>query len=372
MNKKPKFLLFLIGISFFSCNSVKNQIIPISNVDTDFPTSEKLEFKTFNKYDILEKGGYMIDDSTLWYFSRHDKDNVGFCYNLNTGEKLSTIAMKGKAAHEFIDCDYFLSRIAGDSIHLYTGLRTIKTFAKKDIIENKPMNKRGFSVTTINDSISTHRFIKLPNGYAVVPIGGAIDKNSFPEKYDINNKSIAIINNNEVKGYQTINYDSFDVKVPDSEDFGSKAVIKYAYLQSSIENRGNDLAVFSVHYQFILYTLDLNHGNVIKEKRYTNMQMGKSFSLTTNDMRMSLSSMKSNDKYIYCLVSGYFSKEDKELEEQLKKALFVFDWDLNPVKRFELPYDENSQYTISSDCKSIYIGEYTEEGLILTKADLNI
>lgn len=371
MNKKTTFILFLIGISFFSCNNNKNSIITISNIDADFPSSEKLEFKTFNKYDILEEGGCMIDDSTLWYFSRHDKDNIGFCYNLNTGEKLSTIAMKGKATNEFIDCDYRLSKIAGDSIHLYTGLRTIKTFAKKDIIENKPMNKRGFSVTTINDSISTHRFIKLPNGYAVVPIGGAIDKNSLPEKYDINNKSIAIINNNEVKGYQTINYDSFDVKVPDSKDFGSKAVIKNAYLQSSIENRGNDLAVFSVRYQFILYTLDLNRGNVIKEKRYTNMQMGQSFSITTNDMKMRIIAMKSNDKYIYCVVEAYFSKEDKE-SKQLKKALFVFDWDLNPVKRFELPYEENTQHIISSDCKSIYIGEYTEEGLILTKADLNI
>lgn len=371
MNKKTTFILFLIGISFFSCNNNKNSIITISNIDADFPSSEKLEFKSFNKYDSLDKGGCMIDDSILWYFSRYDKDNIGFCYNLNTGEKLSTIAMKGKAAHEFIDCIFNYSKMTNDSIQLYTGLRTIKTFSKKDIVENKPMNEREFSVTTINDSISTQKFIKLPNGNAVATIGGEIDKNSLPEKYDINNKSIAIINNNKVKGYQTIDYDSFDVKVPDSKDFGSKAVIKNAYLQGSIENRGNDLAVFSVRYQFILYTLDLNRGNVIKEKRYTNMQMGQSFSQTTNDMEMRIIAMKSDDKYIYCVVEAYFSKEDKELGI-LKKALFVFDWDLNPIKRFDLPNEKNTQHIISADCKSIYISEFTEEGLILKKADLDI
>ena len=49
MKTNAQLLLLLIGIFFFSCNStVKNQIIPISNIDTDFPVTEKLEFKPFN------------------------------------------------------------------------------------------------------------------------------------------------------------------------------------------------------------------------------------------------------------------------------------------------------------------------------------
>lgn len=77
--------LFLVAI-------VQRIRVPI---DADFPITEKLEFKPFNKYDILDEGNCMIDDSILWYFSRYDNHNIGFCYDLRTGEKLSTIAMKG-------------------------------------------------------------------------------------------------------------------------------------------------------------------------------------------------------------------------------------------------------------------------------------
>ena len=65
MKTNAQLLLLLIGIFFFSCNStVKNQIIPISNIDTDFPVTEKLEFKPFNKFDIFERGFCMM---TLYY-----------------------------------------------------------------------------------------------------------------------------------------------------------------------------------------------------------------------------------------------------------------------------------------------------------------
>ena len=100
MKTKTLFLLFLIGPSFFSCNStVKNQTIPISNLDTDFPIAEKLEFNPFNKYDILGEGGCVIDDSILWHFKEGEYD-LGSCYNINTGEKLSTIVSKGRASNE--------------------------------------------------------------------------------------------------------------------------------------------------------------------------------------------------------------------------------------------------------------------------------
>ena len=56
-------MLLLISLSFFSCNSaVKNQAAPISNIDTDFPITEELEFTPFNKFDILEIGVGPIAD----------------------------------------------------------------------------------------------------------------------------------------------------------------------------------------------------------------------------------------------------------------------------------------------------------------------
>lgn len=101
MKKKLQILSFFIAISFFSCASAdKNPLF--SDLNTDFPTSEKLELKPLNKLNILDDGSYMIDGSILWCFGQ-DEHSVGYCYDLNTGEKLSTIATRGKAINELIE-----------------------------------------------------------------------------------------------------------------------------------------------------------------------------------------------------------------------------------------------------------------------------
>lgn len=377
MKTKTQFLLFLIGLFFFSCNNtVKNQTIPVSNLDTDFPTTERLEFKPFNKYDILEEGGCMIDDSILWHFKEGESD-LGACYNLNTGEKLSTIASKGRATNEIIQFDGF--NIIGDSVLLYTDRnRTIKAFAKKDIIDNVPMGERKFSVTTAPDSIWVSQMIKLPNGSVLATIQPALFEYQKTEQInEINQKSVTIFNDKEANSYETINYESFDIEKAKGAKLSANDLIKYAYSYGFISLRNNDTAVFSVNNQFILYTFDLKRGNVVNEKRYTKiqriMEVDETFVSfeTTNDRQMSICSMKTNDKYILCDVRGYFSEEDKD-SKQYKEAIFAFDWDLNPVKKFDLPNRKNGYYTISKDCKSVYFCEFNEDGLTLHKADLNI
>lgn len=376
MNKKTKFLLFLIGLSLLSCNSKKDPIIPISNMDTDFPVSEKLDFRPVNKFDVQKNGDYMIDSSTLWYFLPRGGQDVGYCYDLNTAEKVSIIATIGRAANEFIDVYAPNCKMAGDSIQIFSDARVgIKTFAKRDIIENVPIGERAFSVAKIPAHINLCRAIKLPNGSLLATIWGYVNGyNPTPEQYEINSNTVAIIDENEEKGYKTIDYGSFELNMTarELEFHDQEYMIKNDYAKGDIEIKGNDKAAFSVLYQFILYTLDLNSGKVLKEKRYTNMQSSGVSHYTTNDLKLRMGLMESNDKYIFCPVFGYFSKEDKELNI-VKRALFIFDWDLNPVKRFELPNVENCRYIISTDCRAIYQGIFSDEdGLTLTKADLNI
>lgn len=376
MKTKTLFLLFLIGLSFFSCNStVKNQTIPISNLESDFPITEKLEFNLFNKYDILGEGGCVIDDSILWHFKEGEYD-LGTCYNINTGEKLSTIASKGRAANEIIQFDGF--NIIGDSVLLYTDRnRTIKAFAKKDIIDNVPMGERKFSVTTAPDSIWVSQMTKLPNGSVLATIQPALFEYQKAEQTNvINQKTITIFNDKEANSYETIKYESFDIEKAKGVELTANDLIKCAYSYGFIAIKDNDMAVFSVSDQFILYTFDLKSGNVVNEKRYTKIQriVGDdtfvSFE-TTNDRQVSINSVKTSDKYILCLVQGYLNEDDKKLK-LYKKAIYVFDWDLNPIKKFDLPDKKNGYYSISNDCSAVYFCEYTENGLILSKADLNI
>lgn len=377
MKTKTQFLLLLISISFFSCNSaIKNQATSISDIDTDFPITEELEFTPFNKFDILEIGGCMIDDSILWFVRREENDDdFGSCYNLNIGEKLSIIASKGRAANELIELEDF--QIIGDSVQFYAYPNIIKTFAKKEIIANVPMGERKFSVTIVPDSIWVRRMVKLPNGSVLATIMPALSEFEQAKMNEFNQKSVAIFNNKEANSYETINYESFDLGKAKGMELSANDLIKCAYADGCIAIKDNDMAVFSVSHQFILYTFDINSGNVVKEKRYTKIQREEvrdetSTSLsTTNDRELEINNIKTNDNYILCDVRESFFDEDKE-SKQYKEAIFVFDWDLNPVRKFDLPNRKNGCYRLSNDGSSVYFCEFSEDGLILHKANLNI
>lgn len=372
MKNKALFLLLLVAISFFCCKSaIEIPAIPISNIDIDFPITETLEFKPFNKYDIFTEGFRVIDDSILWSFEE-GKYDFGSCYNLDTGEKLATIVSRGRAANELTRLEYF--DIIGDSVLLYAGQNTIKTFAKKDIIDNIPMGERKFSVITAPDSILVYRMAKLPNGSVLATIEPALDEFNKGKINEFNQKSVALFTNKEANSYETINYESFDIEEAESAELSTNDLIKCAYSNGAIGVKNSDMAVFSVWGQFILYTFDIKNGNVVNEKRYTKMQRttgGKGTFKTTNDRHLSIEYMQTNDKYIMCAVYGYLSEEDRK-NKLTKAAIFVFDWELNPIKRFDFSVPQNIYYTISKDCSSVYSCELNEEGLLLYKADLNI
>lgn len=377
MKTKIQFLLLLISVSFFSCNNtIKKLAVSVSNIDTDFPVTEKLEFEPFSEYNIIEDGLCVIEDSILWYIYMDGKADLGSCYNLYTGEKLSIIVSKGRAANELTDLEYF--NMVGDSIQFYTyGNRIIKSFAKKDIINNVPMGERGFSLITTPDSILISRMIKLPNGSVLATIRPAVFEYEQVKMNEFNQKSIAIFNDKEANSYETIDYESFDIDKAKGMELPVNDLIKATYAEGCIAVKDNDMAVFSVSNQFILYTFDINNGKVVNEKRYTKMQREKLrdehfiSSSAINDRKLRIYNIKNNDKHILCTADGYLSEEDEKLG-LLKEAIFVFDWDLNPIKKIDLPIKEKGYYIISNDCKSVYFREYNEEGLILYKADLNI
>lgn len=373
MKKRVQLLSLLIVISFFSCNNaMKKSVTPISNLGTDFLVTEKLEMKLFNKYGISGNGLCVIDDSVLWYLEDREHD-FGSCYDLNTGKELSVIVSRGEAANELIELTGL--QIEGDSVLIYEGRNMVKTFAKKDIIDNIPMEDRKVSVATIPNDIFVSQMAKLPNGSVLATIRPAVYPHEKGIISETNKKSIAIFNNNEVKSYETIKYDSFDVEKAKKNEIPANDLIKFTYAQGTIEIKDDNMAVISAHNQFILYTLDLDSGNVVNEKRYTRVRRdGREGAFTsTNDMSLRIHFMKVNNKYILCKVDGYFSEEDKELELR-KDAIFVLDWNLNPIKKFELPDTDGMRgyYTISNDCNSVYFCEYNKEGITLHKADLNI
>lgn len=386
MRKKiiQSLLVPLIGLFMFSCDNAEK--FPLSSIDTDFVVVGKLDFQRYKnltvKHDnfmddvITTSNINVIEDSVLWFVEPldHDDYDACICYNLNTGESLALSASPGRAPYQMEGLTGF--KIAGDSVYFYEGRNTVKTFNKQEIIRDVPMEERKFSVTTFPDSVWVSRMTKLPNGTVIATIRPPFEfeKNNVN---GINKNSVVVWDHQAMKGYQTIDYASFDVKKRKRTEIPTNDLIKWTYAQGFIETRGNDLAVIASSDQFMLYTFDVTTGKVVNEKRYTPVQYSNEefCFLSTNDMRQSILAMEANDSYIVCKVGGYFNAEDKEYEVY-KEAIFVFDWNLNPIKRFDLPdLGPKGYFSISNDARSVYFNDYAAEEdeffkLTLHKADL--
>ena len=90
-----------------------------------------------------------------------------------------------------------------------------------------------------------------------------------------------------------------------------------------------------------------------------------------NEMGLLVARMYSNEKYLFCIVYGYFSEEAK-LNKNRQTAIFAFDWDLNPIKRYNLPDLKGGFYFTSNDCKHVYEYSDAENGFALSRAALNV
>lgn len=374
MKKKILFLLFFTSIFIiYSCSAVKSSEPPLSNMNADFTVTEKLKLKPFKEFENLNLGQYIFDGSILWNFREGSRD-FGSCYDLNTGKKLSLIAARGGAPYELTDLRNVC--ITDDYVLLCPDAHTVKVIAKKDILNNVSPENRTVFITTIPKDVRVSNVTGVPNGSFLATIHPARFEYERGKREDVNKNSVIIFDDNEIKGYDFINYDSFDIEAPKEMETATNDLIKWVYAQGDVKTKGNDMAVFSLNDQFILYTLDLKSGKVLNEKRYTKiLRDGEEMSFETkNDMLLDIKYMEANDNYIYCYVVGYFSKEDKQ-SELLKSAIFVFDWNLKSIKKFELPSlwrEKDGHYMLSRDCSSVYFCESTTDELILYKADLNM
>lgn len=390
MKIRLQILLLFVAIPLLS-SSGEGDPTPLSDFNKDFPTAEKIEFKYFNKYNFqpnVRSRASFADESTLWLMVEAEK-RIGLCFDLKTGKELGVIAYKGEGLNQFLGLGKVI--FEGDSIQLYSSMREIKTFAKKDIIENKPLEKRKFSYRLAPDKMRVGTLHKLPNGSILTTlisrgrtfdsgIGGTYNQDDIPRPLvpgvdsEFNKKSVAIFNSHKANSYETIDYDRFCYSTIKEYNVLQKdkiEEIKGVYAYSHIGTKGNK-AVFVTRSHPILYTFDLNRGKVIKEKIYSNIILQDT---DKNDgrPRFRTHSIKCNDKYIICIVDGYLSKENVKNRIWDDTAILVYDWDLNPVKRINLDSRKSAfRYFISEDCSTVYLWEETDKGISLSKADLNL
>lgn len=375
---KKRFLpLLWLGVAFLGCKTEPkgaNEGL-ISDLGKDFPVVEKLKFESFNKYEIgVEIGGSVVDGNVLWHFeSGEDNKDFGWCYNLNTGEKLGVLALRGEGKNDLMAGEWF--QMAGDSVTLYQDRGTMKIFAKKDIVGGMPVEERNGSMWKAPEGILISQAVKLPDGTVLATVRPPMFEFELAQGNELNQKTIVLFGKGGTKAYDVIDYDSFDLGKATEAELSAEDLLRWNYAQGCVAVKDDSTVVFSVDGQFILYTWDVNTGKTLAEKRYTKAERdgGEMSLVTTNENKLSIQSVTASDRYIVCDVTGYFSDEAKEAKKA-GRALFVFDWDLEPVKRFDLALrDEEGYYRVATDCSAVYFCKQSgEHELTLYKADLNI
>ncbi len=396
MKKRYRFLWLLFGIFIFDshlavCSSPPTRL----DMKRDFTVVEKVELKPFKTYDGLKAWHTWIIDGSLLYVIDHDPWNdLGTCYDFDTGKKLSVLAKHGKAPYELSDkISYKTIHVTKDFIvfvpaetiaktvsrkAVYTRENAIKVFAKKDMINNVPLKDRKVIIPAFPDSVWVEQATILPNGAIVAimpPPAPDLQKLEKDARTGMEKKTLMVLGQKGVTYHETLPGDGFPEYNPSlGSKFTPYVTMKRSNARGLFRTRGNDMAVFAVDGQFMLYTFDFNSGKVKNVKRYTDILPLNGGNEVGNDMGLRVVCLEVTDNHIFCLVSGYFSEADKQSKTD-RSAIFVFDWNLKPIKKFELSKLTKGYYTIPMDGSAVYFKQLDKENdknTLLYKADLKI
>ena len=394
MKKMYKFLWLLFGIFILDSHlAVYSSSPPFSSMNSDFSVIEKVELKPFKKYDGLKAWyTWIIDGSMVYVIDSDPWHDLGYCYDFNTGKKLSVLVKHGKAPYELSESIWkHTIHVTKDFIVFVPAKTTLKTvsrkyipvreneikvFAKKDIINNIPMKDRKVVIPTFPDSVWVDQATILPNGAIVAlmpPPLPDLQKLEKDAKTGMEKKTVMVLGQKGVTYHETLSGDGFPEYKMCSKP-NPYITMKRANADGLFRTRGNDMAVFAVNGQFLLYTFDFNSGKVKNVKRYTKILPMNGGNDVCNDMELRVVSLEVTDNHIFCLVNGYFSEADKQSKTE-RNAIFVFDWNLKPIKKFELPNLAKGLYTIPMDGSAVYfkqIDKENKENTLLYKADLKI
>lgn len=359
-----KSLFLLVVIFLIGCGpSIKHIDGIVSNIEKDFPVTEKLDFHKFAGFPITETGFSVIKDSTLWLMSFESNNTVGTCYHLYNGEKIADVAFMGRAQNEISSLDIF--QILDDVVAIQSGY-LLKMFDTQQILDNVPMEDRHVSIVNVPDSMPCRYMWKLPNSTSVI---ATLDVEMRGANLSVSKIPMIVLDGKNIRSFQTFDTDSFGWDVDDDTKKAALKLVQREFAQGEMVFRKDSVGAHFMNGQFVFYTFDVNQGTVLNEKRYTEVGCSDDGSRLTNEQGLSVVWAKASSQHIVCLVKGYLTTADREAKLS-KTALYVFDWNLNPLKKFDLSPIERGYYVVDEELKNVYSCEFDEGGLTLNKAPL--
>lgn len=334
-----KKLLYTFVILISSCaSSVQQDKNRLHDLDTDFPVADTITLNPILKQtfeNMSNINNFIVRDTIMYCFENND-DNFGYCYGINSGVKLSTIINKGKANNEMTSIVTKNNMFIDDSIQFIdTKSRIIKIFSINDIL-TKPMNERVFSTYKLPDEIiNTFNFTKYNN--IILGTSDYID--------DTINYKYFTLENGKVSLFGNVKKEIFE---PEMEL--NRAIISGVFNITNFTNHNEKFAVANFH-GIVLQVIDVNKKIVKYDRYYQKFKIEESDGvIKTMPTDYKTISIGCDEKYIYCQVR-------KSARGEINgKIILVFDWELNPIKKYFIrPHalDKNRFY-ISKDSKSLY------------------
>lgn len=339
---KKKLLLILLLLS--SCASTQKNDIIIHDLDVDFPTAEtvSMEYKqTFNMIYYSEE--IAVKDTAIFALG-YNNDNMGYCYNINNGNLITPIINRGKAANEIIAEDYSLNiMLHKDTIQFIdNGLHEIKSITMDDVV-TKHVGERVVSKINTPKANLSFNFKKVDNN---IVIGQNFDPKEGQKYFIFDGNELSLFGEYNEKIYKSN---------------GNKKLssnILSMVCQPKFANHGSKIISADKH-GVTLELIDANTKNVIKDRFYTIIPIEEMDEKGGSPPLMDLNTKRvyCTDNEIYCIVTLLDKLKTKEEKKKFVDIfILVFDWDLNPIKKYYIGSSTNRGYTIcmTEDCKKFY------------------
>lgn len=330
-----------------SCGGSVNtdKTLVLSNLDVDFPVTDTIQPSYIQTFENISRTSTCAVKDSIIYVSEDNNSNCGHSYNIYTGEQISTIINIGRASNEIPGLRGFL--IKGDSIQLFdtyaiqsnNNPQTIKTFALNDIL-TKPMGERNFSSVTIPDTLFTISYLKIDGGII-------LGSNSAGEL--TNNLRYFISENNQITYFGDIMEGLVESVIVLDEKNKRLSYNPFVFTEFGCYNEKIVAVNSSIMMLEVINTVE----KTVEKGKYYDKYLIKNENQGESTGCYRPSSVMCTKENIFCIAIKKSIVGNKPIFESY---IFVFDWNLNPVKKYYIAGGDalNFNYILSNDCKSIY------------------
>lgn len=347
-----KVIYFILLVSLFSCVDKKQKINDIFQYSTFLQYNKKIDDKT---YLIGSSGKMLIVDSILIVLD-YSAQSVLHLFDIKNNIYIDGIGKKGQGPNEFL-YPTSLIHYSSDSFLIYDLLaNTLKKTSLDSLMAGSVFNEKIIDFNSISNSLV------FPTAYNNYVAFGLYESNMF-KLIDQHSNDIGYFADFPIKNQEEKNIDHRNIALayqgtlnisPDKKkivyvSYYATIIGIYSIQSSSINQE------FSLICDYPMYSVQ-NDGNGMSSP------IAKEGISAFRDVYVT-------DKYIYSLYSGNKISELKERAFEAKD-IYVFDWDGNAVKHYQLDVPINNIAVLPNDKKIYAVSNLPDPTMIEFDIDL--